>query len=105
MEDMGYHFHLFAEASTGQVSVLYRSGASDYRLAQLDPRPDALQLPQSVPVTVSDQGAVRLSVGEVMERMAVWTQPFLFFENSETDRGSVLYLRHDGHYGLISPAA
>jgi hypothetical protein len=107
LEDMGYDFHLFAEAGTGRDSVLYRSGSGGFRLAQLDPRPDAppLQLPQGVPVTLSDQGAARLSVGEAVERMSVWPQPFLFFQNSENDRGSVLYLRFDGRYGLISPAA
>jgi hypothetical protein len=103
LEDMGYDFHLFAEASTGQDSVLYRSGSGNYRLAQLDPRPDALPKPQSVAVTVSEQGAARLSVAEAVQRIAVWTQPFLFFEDTENDRGAVLYLRHDGHYGHISP--
>ena len=28
---------------------------------------------------------------------------FLFFENAATGRGSVLYRRYDGHYGLIEP--
>ena len=35
---MGYDFHLFTEAGTGQDSVLYRSGPTGYRLAQLVPR-------------------------------------------------------------------
>jgi hypothetical protein len=34
-------------------------------------------------------------------------QPFVFFveENSDADggRGRLVYLRYDGHYGLISP--
>lgn len=102
MEDMGYDFHLFLESETGQDSVLYRSDDSGYRVAQLDAQPEAL--PQDVPVTPSDHGAARLSVGEAVERIAVWTQPFLFFENSETGRGAVLYQRYDGHYGLVSPA-
>jgi hypothetical protein len=29
---------------------------------------------------------------------------FLFFEDAETGRGSVVYRRYDGHYGLIEPA-
>lgn len=105
LEDMGYHFHLFVEAGTGQDSVLYRSDSGGYRLAQLDPQPDALRPPQRVPMTFSDQGAARLSVEEAVERIGVWPQPFLFFQNSETDRGTVLYVRFDGRYGLISAAA
>jgi Sigma 54 modulation/S30EA ribosomal protein C terminus len=31
--------------------------------------------------------------------------PFVFFANTDTGRGNVLYRRHDGHYGLITPAA
>jgi hypothetical protein len=30
---------------------------------------------------------------------------FLYFTDAETGRGCVLYLRYDGHYGLIEPAA
>ena len=29
---------------------------------------------------------------------------FVFFADSATGRGNVLYRRHDGHYGLITPA-
>jgi hypothetical protein len=30
---------------------------------------------------------------------------FLFFVNAQTGRGSVIYLRYDGHYGLIEPSS
>ena len=104
MADMGYDFHLFTEAGTGQDSVLYRSGPTGYRLAQVVPPPDAALAPHSLLVTVSDQPAPRYSVGEAADRMAVWDQPFLFFVNTERDRGTLLYHRYDGHYGLIEPA-
>ena len=29
---------------------------------------------------------------------------FVLFENAATGRGSVIYRRYDGHYGLIDPA-
>lgn len=105
MDDMGYDFHLFTEATTDQDSVVYRSEANAYRLAQLDPQPDALPASPDAKVSVSDHGAPRLTVEEAVERIATWTQPFLFFRNADTDRGAVLYIRHDGHYGLISPSA
>jgi len=31
-------------------------------------------------------------------------QPFLFFADSQTGRGNLMYHRYDGHYGLIGPA-
>jgi hypothetical protein len=105
MEDMGYDFHLFTEAGTGQDSVLYRSGPTGYRLAQLAPQSDALLAPHTLLVTVSDTPAPALSVAEATERMAVWDEPFLFFQDRERGRGALLYHRYDGHYGLITPAA
>jgi ribosome-associated translation inhibitor RaiA len=102
LEDMDYDFHLFIEASTGQDSVLYRSGPTGYRLAQIEPGPGGLPASQTREVTVSDHPAPQLSVREAVERMGAWTQPFLFFRNTENDRGALLYVRHDGHYGLVT---
>lgn len=104
LEDMGYDFHLFTEAGTGQDSVLYRSGPTGYRVAQVDPQPDARLAPHALLATVSDLPAPRLSVAEATERMAVWDRPFLFFVDPERGRGALLYHRYDGHYGLVSPA-
>ena len=103
MADLGYDFHLFTEAGTRQDSVLYRSGPTGYRLAQVRPKPEALAR-HTLPLTVSDQPAPRLSVREAVERMAVWEQPFLFFQDRDHGYGAVLYHRYDGHYGLITPA-
>ncbi|MFP5345763.1 MAG: sigma 54 modulation/S30EA ribosomal C-terminal domain-containing protein [Actinomycetes bacterium] len=103
LEDMDYQFHLFIEASTEQDSVLYRSEPTGYRLAQVELPSDVRPPQHDVSVTVSDHPAPRLSVRQAVERMGVWTQPFLFFRNTENDRAAVLYLRHDGHYGLITP--
>jgi Sigma 54 modulation/S30EA ribosomal protein C terminus/Sigma 54 modulation protein / S30EA ribosomal protein len=104
MEDLGYDFHLFTEVATGQDSVLYRSGATGFRLAQVDGTPDAQPTAHTLPVTTSDQPAPPLSVPEAVARMAVWDRPFLFFLDREQGRGAVLYHRYDGHYGLITAA-
>ena len=101
MEDLAFDFHLFAEAGTGQDAVLYRSGPTEHRLALVAPVPEAALAPHSLPVTVSDQPAPRYAVRDAVARMAVWDQPFLFFVDTERDRGALLYHRYDGHYGLI----
>ena len=31
-------------------------------------------------------------------------EPFVFYLDPETGRGRVLYIRYDGHYGLITAA-
>jgi hypothetical protein len=104
MEALDLDFHLFTEVGSGQDSVLYREGSARHRLAQVDPRPQALAR-HALPLTVSDQPAHLLSTPEAVERMAIWERPFLFFLDGERGRGAVLYHRYDGHYGLITPAA
>lgn len=48
--------------------------------------------------------AARLTVTEAEERLEAFRQPFLFFVNSQTGRGNLIYHRYDGHYGLVEPA-
>ncbi|WP_254125879.1 sigma 54 modulation/S30EA ribosomal C-terminal domain-containing protein [Amycolatopsis sp. CA-230715] len=103
MDSMDYAFHLFVENTTGQDSVLYRT-PDGYRLAQVRPVPE--EIPQTgVSLTVSEHPAVRLPVTEAITRLTMSEMPFVFFVDTENERGSVLYRRYDGHYGLIAPPA
>lgn len=102
MEAMGYDFHLFTEEGSGQDSVLY-TDPDGLRLAQVEPHPDELA-PHVTPVTVSRQPAPVLGVTEAVEQLGLWDRPFLFFLDAERGRGALLHHRHDGHYGLVSPA-
>jgi hypothetical protein len=105
--DMGrldYDFHLFTEAGTGQDSVLYRAGATGYRLAQRTPPAHGELAHFRLPVTISNQSAPLLSTEEAVKRLNLLEVPFLFFVHTALDRGAVLYHRYDGHYGLITPA-
>jgi ribosome-associated translation inhibitor RaiA len=99
---LDYDFHLFTEEGTGADSVLYRAGATGYRLAQVRPDPGRVP-PAVVPLTVSDQPAPRLRLSEAVARLNLSGQPFLFYADPATGRGRVLYRRYDGHYGLITP--
>jgi len=104
MEALDYGFHLFTEEGTGQDSVLYREGPTEYRLAQVNPEFVDKLAPFEMPLTISPQPAPRLTVDEAIERIGLLGLPFLFFVDAARDRGSVLYHRYDGHYGLIAPA-
>ncbi len=105
MESLDYDFHLFTEEGTGQDSVLYREGPAEYRLAQVNPESADKLAPFEMPLTISPQPAARLTVDEAIERIGLLGLPFLFFVDAARDRGSVLYHRYDGHYGLITPAS
>lgn len=103
MELMDYEFQLFTEYGSRVDSVLYRDGATGYRLAQVDPRPDAVT--RGLPaLSVSSRQAPRLSVPEAITRLELTGWPFVFFRDRDLDRGCVLYHRYDGHYGLITPS-
>jgi Sigma 54 modulation/S30EA ribosomal protein C terminus len=95
-------FHLFIERSTGQDSVIYRTPGG-YRLALADPN---LSRPGPLPgsVTVSPLPASRLTVQEATGRLDATGQPFTFFVDARTGRGSLVYHRYNGHYGLLVPA-
>ncbi|WP_370469006.1 sigma 54 modulation/S30EA ribosomal C-terminal domain-containing protein [Amycolatopsis sp. YIM 10] len=45
-----------------------------------------------------------LSTGEAVDRLNLIGLPFQFVIDAERGRGSVLYHRYDGHYGLTTPA-
>lgn len=103
MEMMDYEFHLFTESGSGVDSVLYRD-ANGYRLAQLDPRPEAVTR-GSVPIAVSPATAPVLDLQGAIERLELTGWPFVFFRDARRDRGHVVYHRYDGHYGLLTPSA
>jgi hypothetical protein len=45
-----------------------------------------------------------LPLEDAIEQLDVSREPYVFFRDTETERGRVLYHRYDGHYGLIEPA-
>ncbi|MCU7729448.1 HPF/RaiA family ribosome-associated protein [Actinoplanes sp. KI2] len=103
MEHLDYDVHLFTDEHTGQDAVVYRTGPTGYRLARLRPA-QGPEPPAAVPLTVSEKPAPRLTPAEAVERLNLAGWPFLFFADATDGRGRLLYHRHDGHYGLVTPA-
>jgi hypothetical protein len=104
MDLFDYDFHLFTEKGTGAAGVLYRAGATGYRLALVAPALAEQVGPHTLPVTVSQHPAPCLTEQEAISRLGLLGLPFLFFIDAAPGRASVLYHRYDGHYGLITPA-
>lgn len=102
MEMLDYDFYLFVEESTGIDTVLYRTEAG-YRLAQMEKSMSDVPL-GAVAATISPRPATALTPEEATRRLNETGLPFVFFCDSVTQRGCVLYHRYDGHYGLIAPA-
>jgi ribosome-associated translation inhibitor RaiA len=82
LELLDYDFHLFTNAETGEEAVVYR-------------KPDgSLELAAS---------PAEETVETAIERLELTAEPFVFFRDTVTRRGNLLYYRYDGHYGLITP--
>jgi ribosome-associated translation inhibitor RaiA len=101
MADLDHDFLLFRDADTDADAVVYvregRLGVIEPAGTELpQPTEDAVEYEQS---RLSDPITLDAAVAEMNEL----NHHFLYFVNAETGRGNVIYLRHDGHYGLIEP--
>ena len=81
--------------------MIYRV-AHGYQLAQVRPARPRRPLPPAM--TQTRQPAPRLAVSGAIERLEALGHEFLFFVDTDTRRGSLIYHRYDGHYGLVVPA-
>jgi hypothetical protein len=120
LEAFDFDFHLFTERVTGSDSVVYTT-VRGYRVAQVSPRPDlvggvgvgsaglagasaGVGASAGEIVSVSEVPAPRMGVDEAQGRLEGLEQPFIFFVEPRSGRGNLLYFRHDGDLGLITPA-
>ncbi len=95
MDLLGHEFFLFVDRGTGQDAIVRRTHEG-YAVQGVVTWPTG----SAVPVAY-DGTAPHLSLAAAEERLEHGGEPFVFFLDRTTDRGAVLYLRHDGHYGLI----
>ncbi|WP_020659920.1 sigma 54 modulation/S30EA ribosomal C-terminal domain-containing protein [Amycolatopsis benzoatilytica] len=103
MDLMDYECTLFVDADTGQDSLVSRVGPTGYRLTRLAGLHPPAE-PAGLPWTVDVHPVPRLTPEEAAERLDATDLRYRFFQDAETGRGSVLYLRYDGHYGLLTAA-
>jgi hypothetical protein len=104
MDELDHDFYLFRDAATGGDAVVHR--LDDGRPAVIVAH-DAPEAPgeDGEPVREPSRYSTPLELAEAISKMDVLNHRFLFFTDAATGRGAVLYLRYDGHYGLIEPAA
>jgi ribosomal subunit interface protein len=104
LDMLGHDFYLFTEIGSGREAVIYHAdGDGHLELMRADTggtHPDG----DAVAVVVSNQHPPELSLEDAEERLDASHERFVFFLNAESGRGNVVYLRYDGHYGLITPA-
>ena len=97
---LGHDFYLFTDSRSGKDAVVYRDGNGRFAI-----RGEAVVEGESAPLVEMVGTAPTLSDNEARTRLEVGGEPFVFYLDPETGRGRVLYIRYDGHYGLITAAA
>jgi ribosome-associated translation inhibitor RaiA len=103
MFDLDEEFHLFVHVRTGEDVVVHRR--DDGRIGLIHPRGSVLaDETDDVVVAEPNRYSDPLTLGQAREEEDIVNHRFIYFIDAGDGRGKVLYLRHDGDYGLVEPA-
>lgn len=98
LEQLDHDFYLFHNIVTDEDNVLYRAAPERYEILQ--PSPAAGPSEPGTGISTSPIRPSAMSVETAVELLDLGDLPFVFFLD-DIGRGSVVYRRYDGHYGLI----
>jgi len=98
--DLDVLFHLFLHARTDEWVVVHRR--DDERVGLIHPQDSVLADERDIVVPEPSRYSEPLSLEAARTEMDVLSHRFLYFKDAD-GRGRVLYLRHDGDYGLVEP--
>jgi ribosome-associated translation inhibitor RaiA len=99
--DLDLEFLLFRHARTREDVVVYRR--DDGRIGLLHPPDSPLGDENDIVVPEPSRYAQPIPLAKARDEMDVLNHRFLYFIDAVDGRGKVLYLRHDGDYGLVEP--
>jgi hypothetical protein len=99
--DLDLEFLLFRHARTGEDVVVYRR--DDGRIGLLHPPGSPLADENDLVVPEPSRYPEPIPLLKARDEMDVLGHRFLYFIDAADGRGRVLYLRHDGDYGLVEP--
>ena len=99
--DIDAEFMLFTHADTGEDVVVRRR--ADGLVGLLHPPGSKLADEDDIVVPEPSPHSEPLTVKEARTEMDWLNHRFLYFIDADDGRGKVIYLRHDGDYGLVEP--
>jgi ribosome-associated translation inhibitor RaiA len=103
MFDLDEEFHLFVHVRTSEDVVVHRR--DDRRIGLIHPRGSILaDETDDVVVAEPNRYSAPLTLDQARAEEDIVNHRFLYFMDAEDGRGKVIYLRHDGDYGLVEPA-
>ncbi|HJP16432.1 MAG TPA: sigma 54 modulation/S30EA ribosomal C-terminal domain-containing protein [Acidimicrobiales bacterium] len=103
MDQLDHGFYLFFDCDHNIDRVVYRNGGGKlYAIPKINEE----NLPGDTrpPILLSPLVLNHLPLTEAKALLNAGEEPFVFFTDSPSGRGQILYRRFDGHYGLITPA-
>jgi ribosome-associated translation inhibitor RaiA len=101
LEALDHDFYLFVNDETGEENVVERLEGG-YVVYQPTPTPRTIS---GLEFEVrSGPHPAEMDVTRACEVLDGTAAPFVFFVDSASRRGQVVYRRYDGHYGLITPS-
>lgn len=102
MEQLDHDFYLFVNVDTHEDNVVERLDDGSYLLSASRTHDPALD-DCVAPIEAAQQMPPELGIDDAAELISVENVNFVFFVDTESKRGHVLYRRFDGNYGLIVP--
>ncbi|MGD9999021.1 MAG: HPF/RaiA family ribosome-associated protein [Acidimicrobiia bacterium] len=103
MEPLDHDFWLFHDLASDADAVLEHLPDGSYRLQRV--RPVSVEAePIAIRLFVVSQPPPTVALAEAIGQLEDGRQRFVFFVDTETGRGTVVYRRYDGDYGLLNPA-
>jgi ribosomal subunit interface protein len=94
MDLLDHDFFLYRAAGSGNPALVHRLSSGGYGLQGAAPMEAVATVTyEATPPTLTD--------AEARARLEADGEPFVFYLDSATGSGRVLYHRYDGHYGLI----
>ncbi|MDX5400646.1 MAG: HPF/RaiA family ribosome-associated protein [Actinomycetes bacterium] len=97
MEVLGHDFYLFTDSRSGKEAVVHRDEEGRFGI-----RGEAVPEGESASLVEHTGTVPTLTEAEARTRLELGGEPFVFSLDAEDGRGRVLYIRYDGHYGLIT---
>ena len=95
MDLLDHDFFLYRDAASGGPALVHRLQPGGYGVRGASPADVVAAVTyEPPPPTMTD--------AEARARLAADGEPFVFYLDSESGQGRVLYQRYDGHYGLIT---
>lgn len=105
LDVLDHRFLLFRDQADGEDSIVFESG-DEVLLRRVSGGTPPPRSERPLPVEVDPTPAPEMSEDEAISSLeaAGPEQDHFYFRNAATNRGTAVYRRYDGHYGLVEPA-